>query len=130
MLAGKNDLGAAWDAAFLVHGWSVRMAKIIVCLVAFMLMAAVLFSIRSRRLDVTSTCAELTHHIQQQTHKLWDQQILIARHANPEALSRELKALNAATTQAAATQPTAAGATEGVVVPQPLPAATQGGAGQ
>ncbi len=105
------------------------MAKIIVCLVAFMLMAAVLFSIRSRRLDVTSTCAELTHHIQQETHKLWDQQILIARHANPEALSRELKALNAAATKPASSGPTRVDAGEGVVVPQPLPAATQGGAG-
>lgn len=109
------------------------MAKIIVCLIAFMLMAAVLFSIRSRRLDVTSRCAELTHHIQQRTHKLWDQQVTIAKHANPEALSRELKALDAAQkAAAAATQPSSAGggSTEGVVVPQPLPAGTQGGSGQ
>ncbi len=109
----------------MVHGRLVHMAKIITCLLAFMLIAALLFSIRARRLDVSSTCAELTHRIAQQTHKLWDQQVLIAKHANPEALNRELKALTAATTAATApaTAPKSAVAGEGVVVPQPITAA-------
>ncbi len=102
------------------------MAKIITCLLAFMLIAAVLFSIRTRRLDVSSNCAELTHRIAQETHKLWDQQVLIAKHANPEALNRELKALTAATTTATAPATSRPGSSvtgEGVVVPQPITAA-------
>jgi|GEM_PF-6083792 len=118
-----------WKRRIGLHGRLVQMAKIITCLLAFMLIAAELFSIRARRLDVSSTCAELTHHIQQQTHKLWDQQVLIAQHANPEALSRELKALTADTAPAATTLPDISVAQEGVVVPQPITAA-QNGAGQ
>lgn len=113
----------------MVHGWLVHMAKIITCLAAFMVIAALLFSLRSQRLDVTSACAELTHHIQQQTHKLWDQQVQIAKHANPEALNRELKALTAAASPATSAAPKPGGASEGVVVPQPI-STTQAGAGQ
>lgn len=97
------------------------MAKILACLIAFMLIAAMLFGIRWRRLAITSSCALLTHRIQQQTHKLWDQQILIARHANPRTLSRELKALTAA---APSSRPAASTTDESVVVPQPVDSTT------
>jgi hypothetical protein len=80
------------------------MFKILTCLIAFFVIAALLFGIRQKRLDLTSESAHISAQIARHRQILWDQQTKIAADTNPLTLARKLKALQArqAATQGAA----------------------------
>ena len=80
------------------------MFKIVTCLIAFFLTAAVLFGIRQVRLDLTSQSAQISAQIARRKQILWDQQTKIAADTNPQAISARLAVLR---TQDAGTQPVA-----------------------
>ncbi|MGC9258808.1 MAG: hypothetical protein ACP5I8_01840 [Phycisphaerae bacterium] len=72
------------------------MFKIIGCLIAFFVIAALLFVIRQIRLDCTSQSAQLSAQIARKQQILWDQQTKIAAATNPQTLLVKLRAIQAA----------------------------------
>ncbi len=83
------------------------MFKILTCLIAFFIIAGLLFGIRQVRLDLTSQSARLSAQIARRRQILWDQQTKIAAATNPLTLAARLHAMQAAQ---AATQPGAVSA--------------------
>jgi L-cystine uptake protein TcyP (sodium:dicarboxylate symporter family) len=83
---------------------SPSMFKIITCLIVFFFIAALVFIIRQKRLDLTSQSAQISAQIARKRQILWDQQTKIAAETNPQTLLLKLRTQRAAsaTTQAAA----------------------------
>jgi hypothetical protein len=72
------------------------MFKIVTCLIAFFVVAGLLFGIRQKRLDLTSQSAHISAQIARRREILWDQQTKIAADTNPLALAARIKQMQAA----------------------------------
>ncbi len=69
------------------------MFKILTCLIAFFVIAGLLFGIRQVRLDLTSESAHISAQIARHRQILWDQQTKIAADTNPLTLAQKLQAI-------------------------------------
>jgi hypothetical protein len=67
------------------------MFKLLVTLGVFLTVALGLLGLRMRRLELTAQTAQLRNEIVQREHRLWDQEVQIAKQTNPPALAEGLR---------------------------------------
>ena len=67
------------------------MLKLLAMLMAFLLVALMLLSLRQRRLELTAETSDIYRHIREDREKLLDGKVEIAKHSSPTALATALQ---------------------------------------